>query len=217
MKNNLLVFPALVLGLASVAPAQTGTSTKVAIIHIQNAVIGTKDGQKAANELQGRFAPKKAELEKKQVDIQQQQEQLRKGSATMSDQAKQDTMRRIDQDTKSLNRAVEDFQAEVDQAQGKTFQEVGQKVMTVVYKYAKDNGYSLVLDVSNPQTPVLYAADGIDITNDIVALYDKHSSPAMPAGAPAAAPPKPPATTSAPPPAAVPPAAGGAVRAAPKK
>jgi len=127
MKNNLLVFPALVLGLAPTAPAQTGTPAKVAIIHIQNAVIGTKDGQKAANELQTRFAPKKAELEKKQSDIQQQQEQLRKGSATMSDQAKQDIMRRIDQDTKSLNRAVEDFQSEVDQAQGKTFQEVGQR------------------------------------------------------------------------------------------
>jgi outer membrane protein len=116
----------------------------------------------------------------------------------MSDQAKQDVMRRIDQDTKSLNRAVEDFQSEVDQAQGKSFQEVGQKVMSVVYKYAKDNGYSLVLDVSNPQTPVLYAADGI-------------------AGLPAAAPPKPSATTSAPPPSIAPPATGGAVPSTPKK
>ena len=45
--------------------------TKVAIIHIQNAILQTKDGQKAASELQAKFAPKKAELEKKQADIAQ--------------------------------------------------------------------------------------------------------------------------------------------------
>ena len=46
-------------------------------------------------------------------------------------------------------------------------------MMAVIEKYAKDNGFSLILDVSNQNTPVLYASSGIDITSDIVSLYDK--------------------------------------------
>jgi outer membrane protein len=58
LKKNFVVFPALVLGMAVMASAQT--PAKVAIIHVQNAILQTKDGQKAATELQARFAPKKA-------------------------------------------------------------------------------------------------------------------------------------------------------------
>jgi outer membrane protein len=61
-------------------------------------------------------------------------------------------------------------------------------------KYAKDSGYSLILDVSNPNTPVLYASNTIDITKEIIDLYDKNAG-ALPT------------TSAAPPNAARPPAA----------
>jgi outer membrane protein len=192
LRKNYVVLPALALGAALLTPAQTATSsqTKVGIIHIQNAIISTKDGQKAAGDLQTRFAPKKADLDKKQGTVAQLQDQLRKGSATMSEEAKQKLMREIDQNTKSLNRETEDAQAELDQEQNKIMQELGQRMMAVIDKYAKDNGFSLILDVSSPQTPVLYAANSIDITQDIIALYDKNA-PAATSSAP-----KPPAAAS---------------------
>ena len=171
MKKNFVVFPALVLGMAAMLPAQT--PAKVAIIHVQNAILQTKDGQKAAAELQGRFAPKKADLDKKQGDIANLQETLRKGSATMSEDAKAKLMRDIDANNKSLQRDTEDAQADLDQEQGKIMQELGSKVMAVLEKYATGNGYALVLDVSNPQTPVLWASQTIDITSEIVKLYDQ--------------------------------------------
>ena len=182
MKKNFVVFPALVLGMAAMAHAQT--PAKVAIIHVQNAILQTKDGQKAASELQGRFAPKKAALDKKQADIAALQDTLRKGSATMSEEAKAKLMRDIDANNKSLQRDTEDAQADLDAEQGKIMQELGNKVMAVLEKYATGNGYALVLDVSNPQTPVLWASQTIDITGDIVKLYDQ-ANPGT--GAPAAA------------------------------
>jgi outer membrane protein len=182
LKKNFVVFPALVLGMAAMAHAQT--PAKVAIIHVQNAILQTKDGQKAASELQGRFAPKKAALDKKQADIAALQDTLRKGSATMSEEAKAKLMRDIDANNKSLQRDTEDAQADLDAEQGKIMQELGNKVMAVLEKYATGNGYALVLDVSNPQTPVLWASQTIDITGDIVKLYDQ-ANPGT--GAPAAA------------------------------
>jgi len=203
LKKNFVVFPALVVGMAAMLHAQA--PTKVAIIHVQNAILQTKDGQKAASELQGRFAPKKATLDKKQSDIAALQDTLRKGSATMSEDAKAKLMRDIDANNKSLQRDTEDAQADLDQEQGKIMQELGNKVMAVLEKYATANGYAIVLDVSNPQTPVLWAASAIDITNDIVKLYDQANpgtgapAAAKPAGtAPAAARPAAPVTTAPP-------------------
>jgi outer membrane protein len=188
LKKNYIILPAIALGAAMLAPAQTGTTpqTKVGIIHIQNAIISTKDGQKAAAELTTRFAPKKADLEKKQSSVAQLQDQLRKGSNTMSEEAKEKLMREIDQNTKALNRESEDDQAELDQEQNKIMQELGQRIMTVIDKYAKDNGYALILDVSSQQTPVLYATNSIDITQDIIALYDKNAPPPGSSPAPGA-------------------------------
>ena len=208
MTKNCVFLPAIVLGAAMLSQAQTGAPpqtappAKIGIIAFQNAIISTKDGQKAAADLTAKFGPKKGELEKKQSTISQLQDQLRKGTNTMSEEAKQKLMREIDQTTKSLNRDTEDAQAELDQEQNRIMQELGQRIQAVMDKYARDNGYAVILDVSSQQTPVLYAASGIDITQDIIALYDKNSpsanAPAKPAtpppaaaAKPAAAPPKP--------------------------
>src|SRR5581483_12404243 len=74
-----------------------------------------------------------------------------------------------------LQRDVEDAQAELEQDQQKVLQQLGQKMMAVIEKYARDNGYTMVVDVSSPQTPVLYASPSIDITKEIIELYDKNA------------------------------------------
>src|SRR5215471_16719738 len=96
LKKNLAVVPALALGLAVFAHAQAATPSKVAIIHVQNAILSTKDGQKAQSDLQVKFNPRKQQIEKKQADIQSLQDQMKKGSATMSDDAKNKIARDID-------------------------------------------------------------------------------------------------------------------------
>jgi len=185
------VAPTMLCGLAAALCAQT-QPTKVGIIHIQNAIISTKDGQQAASELQNKFEPKRKELEKKQSEINALQEQLRKGANTLSEEARQKLMREIDAKTRNLNRDTEDAQSEFDQEQQKILQELGGRLMQVIDKYARDNGFALILDISSPQTPVLYAANSIDITQAIVELYDKNAPSATAAAAPKpAAPAKP--------------------------
>jgi outer membrane protein len=215
LKSTFLFIPAILLGMSSGAFAQAASGTKVGIIHIQNAIISTKDGQKAAAELQAQFLPTKQKLERKQADIEAEKAKLTQGSNAMGPEQKEQLMREIDQKTKSMNRDTEDAQAELDQAQGKIMQELGQRIMAVVNKYAKDHGFALILDVSSQQTPVLFAANEIDITGDIIKLYDENSpgavgasakpAPAKPAAAsPAAAPPVAKKTAPAAPPAPAP-------------
>jgi len=192
VNRQIMWLPAVLIGTSISLFAQVAP-TKVGIIHIQNAIIGTKDGQVAAKSLEERFMPRRKEVEKKQADIGAMQNQLRASSNTASEDVKNKLMRDIDVKQKSLQRDAEDFQAEVDQEQQKVLGELGGKIMAVIDKYATDNGYAIVIDVSSQQSPVLYAATAIDITREIVGLYDRNApsaaKPPAPAAAPAAAPP----------------------------
>lgn len=180
-------------------PASAQTTQKLAVINIQQAIVSTKDGEKARNELQAKFGPTQKELQDKQAKLAALQDQFRKGQNTLSDEAKQKLARDIDSATTSLKRDTEDANTDVQTEERKVMDVLGGKMMAVLNKYAADNGYVLVIDVSNPQTPVLFASNTIDITRDIIALYDKNSA-ASSGSAPAAAPK--PAAPAAPKPAA---------------
>ena len=208
MKSKLYAAPILLMAATLVAQAQN--AGKVAVINIQGAIVSTKDGQKAAAELNAKTEPKKKELEQKQNEINGLQDQFNKGQNTLSEATKNDLYKNIELKKKNLQRDVEDAQAELEQDQQKILQQLGQKMMAVIERYARDNSYTLVVDVSNPQTPVLYASPSIDITKEIVELYDK-SAAAMTAPAPAKAP-----AASAAPAAAPRPPAAAAPSAAPK-
>jgi len=208
LKKNVAAIPALLCCAAALACAQAQpapapaaappprqalpmpAATKVAIINIQSAILNTKDGQKAAADVKVKFDPRKAELDKKRSDVEALQEQLRKGSATMSDEAQERLRKDIEAGNKEMTRRTQDMNDDLEAEQGRIMQDLGGKMMKIVEEYATQNGYAAVFDVSNPQTDVLWAAASTNITPDIVRLYDQAH--------PNAEAPKPPAPAAAP-------------------
>ena len=198
MKLNVFRLPVAALFLGALGFAQAPPA-KVGTISIQQAIIGTKDGQKAVQQLQTKVEPKRKELEAKQAQIAQMEDQQRKSANTAS----ADTLRKlasdIEQNKTSLKRMAEDAEADSQMEQGKLLNDLGGRIMQVIDKYSRDNGFTIILDVSNQQTsPVLWVATGVDITADVIKLYDA-SAPSTIAPAPAAAPAAKPAAPAAPP------------------
>ena len=224
MIKNSLYIPAVVFGLCTAVLAQTQPPasaqppaktppaaparpagpppTKIAIINIQQAILSTQEGRKAAADLQTKFNPRKSALEKRQNDLSALQDQLKKGGATMSDAAKEKIMRDIDTNNKSLNRDADDFNSDIEQENTKNMQEMGNKLMAILDQYAAQNGLAVILDVSNQQSPVFWADPSTNITADIVKLYDQAhpavSSLKQAPKAPAAQAPKPSAPAAPP-------------------
>jgi outer membrane protein len=174
---------------------------RVGVINIQQAIVSTKEGQKAGGELQAKFSPRRTALEKRQADIQGLQDQLKKGGATMAEAAKEKIMRDIDAGTRSLNHDADDLNADMEQENGKLMQDLGTKMMAILDQYSAQNGYAVILDVSNQQNPVFWADASTVVTADIVKLYDQ-AHPAAAVAKPAAPrPATPPAPKPATPPA----------------
>lgn len=191
MAKSSIVAPIAALFFMAAGAFAQQAPTKVGVISIQGAIVGTKDGQKASQELDTKFVPKKKEFDVRQNEIAQLQDQYSKGGNLMADDKRTQLAREIDEKKKRLERDMQDAQEELQSEQQKVLQSLGQRMLAVIEKYAKDNGYSMILDVSNPNTPVLYASSGVDITQDIVSLYDKSTVNGAPSAAPTPGAPKP--------------------------
>lgn len=172
---------ALALSCAPLLSAQDD-ATKVAIINIQDAITRTQQGQRLIQELQKKYEPRSKEIEAINQRINDLRAQLNKGANTMSDDARRDLTRQIQTQEKEAQRTVEDARGEFNQEQQTIFNEVGSKLITVVSDYSKANGFAVVLDISSPQSPVLYAAPTTNITNAVIMAYDT-ANPLEPAAA----------------------------------
>jgi outer membrane protein len=171
---------ATILGLALMmltpglrAQSAAGAPTKVGVINMQAAITSTAEGKQAGAQLQSQFAPRQAELQNMQKQIEDDQSRLRTGQSTLSDEEQARLTREYTVLTRTLQRKSQEDQDDFNDAQQDLVNRIGRKMVEVLDKYAKDGGYAVVLDSSSQQTPIIYEANQIDITQDIIRLYDQ--------------------------------------------
>jgi len=172
---------------ASAAPAVT----KVGIVNIQAAIVNSNEGQRDFETLQKKFDPKRTELESLNKEVDELQKKFNTQGDKLNDEARGDLLKQIDSKKKTLQRSYEDANTDIQAQQNEIANRIGQKLVEVLDKYAKDNNYTLILDVSGQASPVLWAASSVDITKSVVDAYNAQSgvaAPAKPAVKPAAAP-----------------------------
>jgi outer membrane protein len=155
-----------------------GTPGKIGVISIQEAILSTSEGKKAMADLQRKYQPRQQEVQKDQADIQAISDQLQKQAATLSDEEQQRLNRDLQEKQKLLKRTTEDAQADFSTDRDEMFRRIGQKMMKVISDYARQNGFTLVL--GSDQVPIYYAATEVDLTSQVVKIYDA----ANPADAP---------------------------------
>jgi outer membrane protein len=173
---------------ASAAAAAVPASAKVGIVNIQGAIVGSNEGQRDFEELQKKFDPKRQELEGLNKEVEELQKKFNTQGDKLNDEARAELLKQIDSKKKQLQRNYEDANTDIQAQQNDIANRIGQKLVSVLDKYAKANGFTVILDVSGQQSPVLWAASSVDITQAVVEAYNSESGvPAQPKKAAAAA------------------------------
>jgi outer membrane protein len=216
MKRTIAIAAALASCLALHAAAQTSAATeaapattapagpaKIAVIGFQQAVSQTNDFQRRYADLQKKYDPKRQQIQTLNTEIASLQKELQAQSATLSDAQRATKAKQLDDKQKELKRTGEDAQGDFQQDIQQTFASVAGKLAETIDSYAKEHGYTLVLDGGNQQVPVvLYANQSTDITKAVIDTYNTKSgipAPEHPAAASAPSAPVPqshPATTT---------------------
>jgi outer membrane protein len=192
-RNFARLIPAMALALILSVPAFAQSAaptaaaapavTKVGIINIQAAIVNSNEGQRDFEQLQKKFDPKRQELEGLNKEVDELQKKFNAQGDKLSDEARADLLKQIDSKKKVLQRNYEDANTDIQAQQNEIANRIGQKLVEVLDKFAKDNSFTLILDVSGQTSPVLWAASSVDITKPVVDAYNAQSGVAAPAKA----------------------------------
>jgi len=176
------------------SPAPSPAPGKVGVIIFRGAIGSTAEGKQAQAELQSQFAPRQTEIENMNKQI----NDLRQRLAACEGKCSQDEIQRLTAQgqrlTTQFDRKNNELQEDSNAALGEVIDRIGRKMVDVLDRYARENGYTVVLDSSAQNTPILFSSPQIDVTQDIVRLYDQ----AYPVKGGAPAQQKPPAAKPAP-------------------
>jgi outer membrane protein len=165
---------ACLLGTIAVRPQSAATPVsegKIGVVNIQGAIDSTAEGKQAAADLQAQFTPREQELESlnKQVD----DLQKRLNGATLTDVEKGRLTAQGTRLAQRLERKNTEYQEDFNAARGEVVNQIGRKMIDILNRYAQDGHFTVILDSSSQNSPILFAAKTADITPDIVRLYDQ--------------------------------------------
>jgi outer membrane protein len=166
---------AILFGISAVAAAQTAT------INVQIAIVSTQQGQQAAARMKKEWGPQVVALEAKEAELKADREKLETESKqvhgwwlwrhAINSKEKARRGQELDARAKVLVKERERGREGVQVEQRRVVGQIGQRMIPIMQKYAKEHGYSVVLDSGQQEGPVIVALS--DITSEIVKLYDQ--------------------------------------------
>jgi len=200
MKHSLVLVVTLASGMVLSAAAQTPAASlaaaapsavsapagpsKIAVVAFQVAVAQTNEGQRNFADLQKKFDPKRQQLKAQSDEVDTLTKQLQAQGATLSEAERVSRAGAIDVKKKQLDRDFQDTQSDFQQEMQDLYNSLASKVYDVMQAYAEKEGFTLVLDVSQQQSPVLFASNSTNITKQVIDAYNlKSGVPAPPPSA----------------------------------
>ena len=160
----------------------------------------TNEGQRNFADLQKKYDPKRQQLKALGDEIDNLTKQLQSQATTLAPAEQQSKAAVIDNKKKQFERDSQDASNDFQQEMQDVYNALASKVYDVMQSYSEQHGYTLVLDVSQQQSPVLYASTATNITKDIIDAYNQKSGiPAPPASSGVDAPKPAPRTAPKPP------------------
>lgn len=181
----------IALSAAAQTPASPAAAPKVAVIEFQAAVTSTNEFQRAYGDVQKKFQPQRDQLKALSDQVESLTKELQTQGSTLSDAARAEKAKAIDDKKKQAQRLLEDSQNDYQQALQDAFATVAGKVDQLLQAYSKEQGYTMVIDGTQQQQQppvVLYAAPSTDITKAVVEAYNTKSGIPAPTAEPPAAP-----------------------------
>jgi outer membrane protein len=176
MKPIMALVVAIVLASPCISQEMTAT------INLQRAVVSTREGQRAATRMQAEWAPELAAIDKGEVALKADRDALeremkrthgwwlwRRTGLSRDQRTRREAALQVK--AKALQRERDDDRSNVEKERLRVAGEIGRKMTEVLRKYARDHGYSVILDSGAQQGPVLVALN--DVTQEIVGLYDQ--------------------------------------------
>lgn len=170
MKNRIvpIALALVVTMMAGVLPA-SAADLKIGYIVTPRLLSESKLGKESSAKLKAKAESAEKGLEKKMTELKKLQDDITKRMAVLNDSEKAKLGEEYEKQLREAKRMKEDAQQDFDKTRQAIENDMMTKFRSVIEKFAKDNGYDMVLDAGT----LLYISQKADVTNEVIQLADK--------------------------------------------
>ena len=158
----------LFLLLAAVMGAVTEASAKVGVIDTQEVLRDSRAAKDARAILLEDLKEKSGLFSKKQDEVRLLEEELKIKGDKMEESERRGKTDLLSREVKNLQRLKDDLEEELNRKNVELTQRILEEVLEILKEFRKKNKFSLILE----KKTVVSHDEGIDITKDIIKLYD---------------------------------------------
>jgi outer membrane protein len=151
---------------AGPAPA---ADLKIGYIVTPKLLAETKLGKEASAKLKAKAESAEKGFSKDVEELKKMQEDIIKRGSVLNDEEKTKLGEQFELKSREVKRKKEHAQRDFEKTRQTIENDMMTKFRTVIEKFAKDNGYDLVLDAGT----LLYISNKADVTNEVIQLADK--------------------------------------------
>jgi outer membrane protein len=156
--------------LATAGEVRAAGNLKIGTVDIQQILLESRAGKQAKEKVEAERSAKQKELTSREAEINKLQLDLEKQASILSEAARKEKQEAIERKMRDLRRMYDDFTRDLQKKENELIRDLLKDISTIVRDYGKQKGYSLILE--RGQAVVIYGADEIDITKEILAVYD---------------------------------------------
>jgi outer membrane protein len=143
--------------------------TKIGVVSLQKAILETAEIKKASNDMAAKYKKRQDDLDKAQRELSDIQTQLQASGGKLSAAGEADLTARGQRKEREAKRLQEDLQADVERDRNDVLSRAQTRMIEIVKKVCDEKGLDMVVEAS----AVIHFKPALDITNDVVASYDK--------------------------------------------
>lgn len=143
----------------------------IGLIDIQKVISTIKEGQGVQKKLEKAFNDKKAVLQKDEEKIKKAQEDFKKQSMVLADNARANKEREMQEMYMSLQNKTMQYQKEIQEMEQTLKKPILDRLRPIIEEASKTANVDLTFELS--AAPIIYAKTKKDISDDVIKAYDK--------------------------------------------
>jgi outer membrane protein len=173
---------ALALGLAGGAAlpvlAGCGGRAQVAFVDMQRAINETRDGMQSKAKLREIYGERQRDLDKRQALLRQMEQRINAQKSNENAEAYSHDMGVYQAALAELQSAYKTYQGDLEMREADAVKGIVVRMKELVAELAARDGYKAVIEVN--EGGAFYYEKGLDLTGDVIRLYDERFPPSSP-------------------------------------
>ncbi len=196
MSSRQLLVP-LLAGLSLLAPrVARAAELKIAYVDLQRAFAEVDEGKAAKARLEQMRDAKQKEIDKEQEVLKKEKETFEKQMATMTEATRTQEGTALQKKMYDLQQRFEKGRAELAQTERETLSGILGKMQPIIQSIAQRDGFTMVFEKTD--SGLLYAPASLDLTNELIRLFNEKNKVAGAAASSTSSPKKSTAATTTP-------------------